>query len=72
MIYLIMAFIKRRVEYAINYRLEVIDKENQNSFRVIYGESDEFPGLTVDKFNDILVKQKYYHSELRREKEEYL
>ena len=51
------AFIKRRVEYAINYRLEVIDKENQNSFRVIYGESDEFPGLTVDKFNDILVAE---------------
>ena len=50
-------FFKRRVSYAIDYRLSVIDKENQNSFRVIYGEADELPGLTVDKFNDILVTE---------------
>ncbi len=48
-------FFKRRVSYAINYRLDVIDKDNLNSFRVIYGESDEMPGLTVDKFDDVLV-----------------
>ena len=50
-------FFKRRVEYALNYRLEVIDKGNLNSFRVIYGEADEFPGLTVDKFDDVLVTE---------------
>ena len=50
-------FFKRRVEYALNYRLEVIDKDNLNSFRVIYGEADEFPGLTVDKFDDVLVTE---------------
>ena len=50
-------FFKRRVEYALNYRLEVINKDNLNSFRVIYGEADEFPGLTVDKFDDVLVTE---------------
>ena len=28
-----------------------------NCCRVVFGESDTFPGLTVDKFNDILVVQ---------------
>lgn len=51
------AFIKRRISYAIDYRLKVIEKENQNSFRVIFGESDEFPGLTVDKFDNVLVSE---------------
>ena len=50
-------FFKRRVGYALNYRLEVINKDNLNSFRVIYGEADEFPGLTVDKFDDVLVTE---------------
>lgn len=50
-------FFKRRVLYAIDYRLKVIDKENQNAFRVIYGESDEMPGLTVDKFDDVLASE---------------
>lgn len=48
-------FFKRRVDYAIDYRLRVLDEFN--SFRVIFGESDEFPGLTVDKYNDILVSE---------------
>ena len=50
-------FFKRRVGYALNYRLEVINKNNLNSFRVIYGEADEFSGLTVDKFDDVLVTE---------------
>lgn len=25
--------------------------------RLIFGEADHFPGLTVDRFNDILVAQ---------------
>lgn len=48
-------FFKRRVKYAIEYRLSVMD--SIDSCRVIFGEADGFPGLTVDKYNDILVSQ---------------
>lgn len=51
------AFFKRRINYALQYRLNSMGKENLNSFRVIFGEADEMPGLTVDKMNDILVVQ---------------
>ncbi|MBR1385501.1 MAG: class I SAM-dependent rRNA methyltransferase [Bacilli bacterium] len=49
-------FFRRRIRYAIDYRLTVME-DNLNAFRVIFGEADELPGLTVDKFNDILVVQ---------------
>ena len=48
-------FFKRRVKYAIDYRLSVLD--TIDSCRIIFGEADGFPGLTVDKYNDILVSQ---------------
>ena len=49
-------FFRRRIRYAIDYRLAVMEDE-LNSFRVIFGEADELPGLTVDKFNNLLVVQ---------------
>ena len=48
-------FFKRRVIYAIDYRLTVLDKID--ACRIIFGEADGFPGLTVDKYNNILVTQ---------------
>lgn len=48
-------FWKRRVTYAYNYRLQVMNKEDYKCMRIIFGEADGFPGLTVDRFNDILV-----------------
>jgi len=48
-------FFKRRVEYAIKYRLTVMD--SIANCRIIFGEADGFPGLTVDKYNNILVTQ---------------
>lgn len=48
-------FWKRRIEYALDYRLQVMDKDDLSAFRLIFGEADGFPGLTVDKFNNILV-----------------
>lgn len=48
-------FWRRRIEYSLDYRLQVMDDYDLNSFRLIFGESDGFPGLTVDKFNNILV-----------------
>ena len=50
-------FFKRRIIYALEYRMAVMAESELNSFRLIYGEADELPGLTVDKFNDILSVQ---------------
>ena len=49
-------FWKRRVKYAWDYRKTVMG-EDTGCCRVIFGEADQFPGLTVDKFGDILVTQ---------------
>ena len=49
-------FFRRRVRYAWDYRKTVMPGDT-GSCRVIFGESDMFPGLTVDKFSDILVVQ---------------
>ena len=50
-------FWRRRVEYAWAYRKTVMDPEDLDCCRVIFGEADQFPGLTVDRFHDILVTQ---------------
>ena len=49
-------FWKRRVKYAWDYRKTVMG-EDIGCCRFIFGEADQFPGLTVDKFGDILVTQ---------------
>ena len=51
------AFWRRRVEYAWNYRKTVLEPADLSACRVIFGEADQFPGLTVDRFNNILVTQ---------------
>ena len=51
------AFWKRRVEYAWAYRKTVLEPTDLTACRVIFGEADQFPGLTVDRFNNILVTQ---------------
>ncbi len=48
-------FFKRRIKYAYEMRKTALN--DLNSFRVIFGEADFLPGLTVDKFNNILVVQ---------------
>lgn len=50
-------FWERRIRYAWDYRKSVMGAEDLNCCRVIFGEADTFPGLTVDKFNNILVVQ---------------
>lgn len=51
------AFWERRIRYAWVYRKTVLGEEDLDCCRVIFGEADEFPGLTVDRFHDILVTQ---------------
>lgn len=50
------AFWERRIRYAWEYRKTVMG-EDLDCCRVIFGEADSFPGLTVDRFHDILVTQ---------------
>ena len=50
------AFWRRRIQYAWDYR-KVVMGDDLACCRVIFGEADGFPGLTVDRFNDILVAQ---------------
>lgn len=51
------AFWERRIRYAWAYRKTVLGEEDLDCCRVIFGEADEFPGLTVDRFHDLLVTQ---------------
>ena len=50
------AFWQRRLEYAVDYRRAVMGEDFSNC-RLIFGESDGFPGLTVDRFGPVLVAQ---------------
>ena len=50
------AFWERRLRYALEYRRAVMG-EQFGCCRLIFGEADSFPGLTVDRFGDILVTQ---------------
>ena len=47
------AFWRRRIEYAWAYRKAVLAPEELNCCRLIFGEADQFPGLTVDRFHEI-------------------
>lgn len=50
------AFWERRLRYALSYRKAVMG-EDFACCRLIFGEADQLPGLTVDKFGDILVTE---------------
>lgn len=50
------AFWERRIRYAIDYRKTVMG-EDFNACRLIFGEADMFPGLTVDRFENVLVAE---------------
>ena len=51
------AFWERRVRYAWDYRKTVMGETDSRCCRVIFGEADLFPGLTVDRFESVLVAQ---------------
>ena len=54
------AFFRMRVKDAWNYRKSAMNEDTPdslNSVRIIFGEADFLPGLTVDKYNDVLVVQ---------------
>ncbi|MCI1822596.1 MAG: class I SAM-dependent rRNA methyltransferase [Megasphaera sp.] len=51
------AFWQRRVQYALEYRRAVMGTVDFSCCRLIFGDADQMPGLTVDRYNDILVVQ---------------
>lgn len=50
------AFFKSRIQFAYDFR-KTLEGQNITNCRLIFGEADELPGLTVDRYNDILVTQ---------------
>lgn len=51
------AFWRRRVEYALKYRRTVMPGDDFKCCRLIHGEADQMPGLTVDRYDTILSVQ---------------
>lgn len=50
------AFYERRLRYSFEHRKTVMGNDF-DCCRLIFGEADCFPGLTVDRFGDIIVTQ---------------
>ena len=50
------AFFERRLKYAVDYRRTVMG-DDFDCCRLVFGEADGLPGLTVDRFGSILVTQ---------------
>ncbi|MBR3839620.1 MAG: class I SAM-dependent rRNA methyltransferase [Erysipelotrichales bacterium] len=49
-------FFKERIRFAYEFR-KTVEYDNLSNCRLIFGEADQLPGLTVDRYNDILVAQ---------------
>ena len=50
------SFWRRKVQWALEYRKQVMG-EDYAACRLIFGEADGFPGLTVDRFGSVLVSE---------------
>ncbi len=50
-------FFRKRIRKAIDTRYSLFDSSFTDSLRLIYAESDNIPGLIVDRYSDVLVMQ---------------
>lgn len=50
------AFFAKRIRDALAYRF-VVEQDNLDNCRLVFGDADLLPGLTVDRYNDVLVTQ---------------
>lgn len=48
-----------QIERSFNIRKPLLQTDT-NSYRLIYGENDHFPGLIADVYNDVIVVKLYY------------
>lgn len=53
------AWIKRRIESALALRKNHADLSDTDAYRLVNGEGDGLPGLTVDRYGDYLMVQLY-------------
>ncbi len=51
------AFWERKLRWSLEYRKSVMGNDDFPYCRLIFGEADAFPGLTVDRFGEVLVTQ---------------
>ncbi|GAA0857490.1 class I SAM-dependent rRNA methyltransferase [Aliiglaciecola litoralis] len=51
------SFFLRRIEQAMALRKDMIEEQNTTGYRVVAGESDGLPGVTIDKYDSVLVCQ---------------
>ena len=51
------AFFARRIEAAFEARKEIIARHKLTGFRLVAAESDGLPGVTIDKYDNVLVCQ---------------
>jgi len=51
------AFFQDRINQAIKLREKWIDQKESTAYRLVHAESDNLPGLIVDRYNDFLVMQ---------------
>lgn len=51
------AFFRRRIDYAIRYRKTVMGEQDFSCCRILFGEADGMPGMTVDRYENILVSE---------------
>ena len=61
------AFFARRLRYAIDCRRSIMG-DDFSACRLVFGEADGLPGLTVDRFSDVCVTQVLsYGMDMRRD-----
>ena len=51
------SFWRRALRYAVDYRRAVLSETDFRCCRLVFGEADRFPGLTVDRFENVLVTE---------------
>lgn len=54
-----VCWLTERLQSAINLRLHHANIENSNAYRLVNGEADRLPALTLDKYGDYLMIQLY-------------
>jgi 23S rRNA (cytosine1962-C5)-methyltransferase len=53
------AALQRRVEAARRLRAQLLPKEGLTAYRVVHGEGDGIPGVSVDRYGDFMVVHLY-------------
>lgn len=50
-------FFQKHLAQAVRTRMELLELDRTNAYRLVYAESDRLPGLVVDRYADVLVVQ---------------